>query len=405
MHRNLFQSLVRHLDKREFAIITGARQTGKSTLMRQLEAHCKAEQIPSLFFNLENKALLADFDHSPLSVLPYLPDTDKRMVIFVDEVQYLHDPSNFLKLLYDEYVDKIKIVATGSSAFYLDNSFRDSLAGRKKIFRLPTCSFDEYLALRERQDLLDDIRRIQSDNTAKSLYINVLQQEWATYMIYGGYPAIITENDRKEKSERLAEIRDSFVKRDILEAGVKNEKAFYQLFRILASQSGSLFNVNELSLSLKIKNDTVNHYLNVLQKCFLINSVHPFYRNLRKELTKMPKIYLSDTGLLNSLLNNFQPPDIRADKGVIWETVCYKTLCDRYGSDEVLFWRTSDGNEVDLVLPNIENPFAVEVKYDEARIKAGKYKKFIENYPDIPLSYNYLVPFTEDFFRRNKILQ
>ncbi|MDR0812199.1 MAG: ATP-binding protein [Paludibacter sp.] len=400
MQRDLFKSLLQHLTKKEFTIITGARQTGKSTLIRQLETYCKASQIPTLFFNLENKALLAEFDLSPLNVLPFLPDTDKRTVIFIDEIQYLKDPSNFLKLLYDEYAAKIKIVATGSSAFYLDDTFRDSLAGRKRIFRLQTCSFDEYLALREQQDLLDDLRRVKTNEKAKSLNINLLQQEWEAYMLYGGYPAVITETDRKEKIARLTEIRDSFVKRDILEAGVQNEAAFYQLFRILASQSGNLLNANELSLTLRIKNNTVNHYLAILRKCFHIELVNPFYRNLRKELTKMPKAYLLDTGMLNCLLNNFQPLNIRADKGMVWETMCYKTLCDRYGNDEVLFWRTADDNEVDLVLPNIENPFAVEVKYDQNIIKTSKYKKFVETYPEIPLSYNYFQPFNEDFFRR-----
>lgn len=401
MQRNLFQSLLQHIDKKEFSIITGARQTGKSTLMRQLESHCKAVQMPTLFFNLENKSLLAEFDTTPLNVLPYLPDTDRRTVVFVDEVQYLKDPSNFLKLLYDEYAQKIKIIATGSSAFYLDDAFHDSLAGRKRIFRLPTCSFDEYLLLRERQDLLEDVRRIKTNEKARSLHINMLQQEWETYMLYGGYPAVITETDRKEKTARLAEIRDSFVKRDMLESGVQNEAAFYRLFRILASQSGNLLNVNELSLTLRIKNETVNRYITVLRKCFHIELVSPFYRNLRKELTKMPKVYLLDTGMLNSLLNSFQTLDQRIDKGMIWETVCYKTLCDNYGSDEVLFWRTADNNEVDLILPNIENPFAIEVKYDANLIKTGKYRKFIETYPEIPLSYNYLRPFSEDFFRRN----
>ena len=400
MKRNLFEKLLQHIVRKEFTIITGARQTGKSTLMKQLERHCKDAQMPTAFLNLENKNLLFDLDKSPLNLFSYIPESEERVIVFIDEVQYLQDPSNFLKLLYDDYVSKIKIVATGSSAFYIDSSFKDSLAGRKKIFNLPTCSFDEYLLLRNRQDLLDDVQRVRSNNTAKSIYIDVLRQEWEDYMLYGGYPAVITESDKKEKIARIAEIRDSYIKRDVLESGVQNETAFYNLFRIVAAQSGNLLNVNELSLSLRIKNETVTSYLTILQKCFHIVLVKPFYRNLRKELIKMPKTYMLDTGLLNSLLNNFQPLTLRSDKGIIWENTCFRLLYDKYGADEILFWRTSDGNEVDFVLPHIEKPFAIEAKYDEALIRSSKYKKFVETYTNIPLFYNWLQPFNEDFFRR-----
>jgi len=400
MKRSLFEKLLQHIDKKEFTIITGARQTGKSTLMKQLEAHCKNAQMPVVFLNLENKNLLLDLDKSPLNLFSYIPESENRVVVFIDEVQYLQDPSNFLKLLYDDYALKIKIVATGSSAFYIDSSFKDSLAGRKKIFNLPTCSFDEYLLLRNREDLLNDVKRIRSNDKAKSIYIDILQQEWEDYMLYGGYPAVITEPDKKEKTARIAEIRDSYIKRDVLEAGVQNEAAFYNLFRVLAAQSGNLLNTNELSLSLRIKSETIVSYLTILQKCFHIVLVKPFYRNIRKELIKMPKTYMLDTGLLNSLLNNFQPIALRADKGMIWENICFRLLYDKYGADEILFWRTSDGNEVDFVLPHIETPFAVEAKYDEALIKPSKYKKFTEIYSDIPLSYKWLKPFDEDFFRR-----
>ena len=145
--RKLFHTLVFHLPKKEFSIITGARQTGKSTLLRQLQEHCKKEGIPQIFVNLENKAILAEFNENPLNLMPYLPKTEKRVVVFIDEVQYLNDPSNFLKLHYDENIEKLKIVATGSSAFYLDDKFTDSMAGRKRIFHLLTCSFDEYLEI------------------------------------------------------------------------------------------------------------------------------------------------------------------------------------------------------------------------------------------------------------------
>jgi predicted AAA+ superfamily ATPase len=395
----MFQPLLKHLSKKEFTIITGARQTGKSTLIKQLNEHCQKTGMPSIFLNLENKDILTHLNESPLNLFSYLPVTEERIIVFVDEVQYLQDPSNFLKLLYDEHADKIKIVATGSSAFYLDDSFKDSLAGRKKIFWLQTCSFDEYLQLRNLPDLLDDVVRIRANANAKSLYMDMLRQEWGAYMLYGGYPAIITDPDNQEKIERLAEIRDSYLKRDILESGVQNETTFYYFFRILAGQSGSLLNANELSVTLRVKNETIMNYMTVLQKCFHITLVRPFFRNLRKELTKMPKVYLLDTGMQNSLLNNFQPIAFRIDKGLIWETLAYKLLYEKHNLDDILFWRTADGNEVDFVMPYLEKPYAVEIKYDKALIKPAKYKKFEETYPDIPLSFKWLQPFEEDFFR------
>jgi len=400
MKRNLFEKLLLHLDKKEFTIITGARQTGKSTLMRQIEAHCKTVQIPSVFLNLENKAILDDLNLSPLNILSYIPDTEERVVVFVDEVQYLSSPSNFLKLLYDDYSHKIKIVATGSSAFYLDKSFTDSLAGRKRIFWLQPCNFDEYLALRDKEELLKEVAEIRSNNRYKTIYIELLRQEWENFMLFGGYPAVITETDRDEKIQRLAEIRDSYLKRDILESGIQNETAFYNLFRLLAAQTGNLLNTNELSTTLKIKSETVANYLHILQKCFHITLLKPFFQNLRKELTKMPKVYLLDSGMRNSLVNNFQPLAERQDKGMIWENTVFNLLCERYNIDEIFFWRTADDNEVDFVLPNIEKPQAIECKFNAALINHSKYKKFVENYPDIPLLFFSMMPFEEDFFRK-----
>jgi predicted AAA+ superfamily ATPase len=400
MNRALFQPLVAHLDKKEFTILTGACQTGKSTLLRQLEVYCKELSKPCVFLNLENRDILSVLDENPLNLLNYLPDAEGRIVAFLDEIQYLKEPSNFLKLLYDEHVGRVKIVATGSSAFYIDDHFKDSLAGRKRVFQLLTCSFDEYLQLSGKDDLLVEYRRLLSNRQAKTTQIEYLRQEWQSYMLYGGYPAVITEPDRKEKIEKLKEIRDSFVKRDILEAGVQNETAFFHLFRLLAEQSSCLVNVNELSVTLRIKNDTVNNYLRILQKCFHLALVKPFFRNLRKELTKMSKGFLLDTGLRNSLLNNFQAVPERADKGELWETTFFRVLVDKNGWDDIYYWRTADGNEVDFVLPAREIPFAVEVKYDEATIKPSKYRKFSETYPEIPLHFAWLYPFNEEFFRR-----
>ncbi|WP_236139144.1 ATP-binding protein [Mongoliitalea daihaiensis] len=226
MIRKLFNKLVQHLSKKEFTILTGARQTGKTTLLNDLRKHCKQNGIPEIFINLENKMLLAELDANPLNLLAYLPNQEVKTIVFLDEIQYLSDPSNFLKLLFDEYNHLVKIVASGSSAFYIDSTFNDSLAGRKRIFNLFTCDFEEYLHLNGKGELWEEVARIKSQHHAKSLRLHELQLEWEGFMLYGGYPAVISEKSIPEKIEMLKEIRDSFVKRDIIESGVQNEIVF-----------------------------------------------------------------------------------------------------------------------------------------------------------------------------------
>ena len=400
IHRKLFDDLREHLLKKEYSIITGSRQTGKSTLLKQLEDYCKQKEMPVVFLNLENKAILAELNENPLNLLKFMSEPEKRTVALVDEVQYLDDPSNFLKLLYDEHSNRIKVVATGSSAFFIDNQFRDSLAGRKRIFQLYTCSFDEYLDLSGKTHLREEKDHLLKNRVFKSTLIDYLHVEWESYMIYGGYPAIVTEPDKQEKINRLNEIRDSFVKRDIMESGVINEIAFYDLFRILAGQTGCIVNVNELSSTIRIKNETVNNFLKIMQKCFHIALIKPFFHNLRKELIKMPKVFLLDTGLRNCLLNNFQPVAVRTDKGELWENMVFRIIADKIGTDAIQYWRTSGGNEVDFVLSDIDRLKAIEVKYDSNQVNLNKYKIFKESYPEIPLKFFWLHPFGQDFFRR-----
>ena len=400
MHRRkLYSKLLEHLTKKEFTIITGARQTGKSTLLQELMKTCKDHAQPTIFINLENKAVLAELDGNPLNLLPYLPSQEKRNIVFLDEIQYLSDPSNFLKLLHDEYSDRIKIVATGSSAFYIGSKFNDSLAGRKRIFQLWTCDFEEFLLLQGKEELWEELSRIKKHSEFKSLKLDLLRLEWENYMLYGGYPAVIVEPTVSEKIEMLKEIRDSFVMRDIMESGVQNEMVFYQMFQLLAGQTGQLVNTNELSNTLKIRNETVQNYLEVMEKCFHLHLLKPFSSNLRKELIKMPKGYMLDSGLRNCLLNNFQPINQRLDKGELWEQSFFRLLVDKYGIDEIRFWRTADGKEIDFILPNQHPPLALETKFDKEQLKIKKYKTFIEAYPAFKFSVAAIHPWSETFFR------
>ncbi|MBS3777143.1 MAG: DUF4143 domain-containing protein [Bacteroidales bacterium] len=162
---------------------------------------------------------------------------------------------------------------------------------------------------------------------------------------------------------------------------------FYNLMKILAGQTGNLVNKNELSKTLRIHLSTIENYLSTLEKCFYISLVKPFHRNLRKEIVKMPKVYFNDLGLRNALLNRFSGIEEREDTGVLLENYVYQRLVQIYPQEDIKFWRTADGNEVDFVVSSdYKSGKAYEVKTSSIEYKPTKYKKFTENYPNINLS-------------------
>lgn len=387
--RKKYSEITTHIPRKEFTILIGARQIGKSTLLKQIEEELIKKDEIVYFINLERKNVLQELDQDPENLFKFCPLADgKKIIVMIDEIQYLKDASGFLKLLYDEYADRLKIVATGSSAFYIDKDFKDSLAGRKRIFQMPTLDFDEFLDFKGKTELLSDLNELKNGKKQKSVYENIFWSLMDEYLNYGGYPAVVLENDFSAKKELLKEIRDSYIKRDILESGVNDEEKLYRLLMVLASQSGNLLNVNELSNTLRINNVTTENYLYILQKCFHISLVRPFYNNLRKELIKMPKIYLNDLGLRNILINYFAPIEQRADKGALLENYVFRKLLEKHEADQVKFWRTADGNEVDFVIEtSFQKGFAVEVKFQEKEAKLSKYKIFTAEYPDFPLHF------------------
>ena len=378
-----------HISKREFTILIGARQIGKSTLLKQLFEELKQNGEAVFFLNLDRKDILEELNQNPENLLKTCPlQSDKKIIVFIDEIQYLDDATNFLKLLFDEYSTQLKIVATGSSAFYIDRQFNDSLVGRKKIFQMGTLDFEEFLLFKNRADLVNEISQFKSKKKSKSIQENLLWAYMDEFINYGGYPAVVLEENIEDKIELLREIRDSYIKRDVLESGITDETKFYRMLMLLASQTGNLLNVNEISNTLRISNATVENYLYVLQKCFHITLLKPFYANLRKELTKMPKVYINDLGLRNVLINYFSPLEQRADKGAVLENFSFRLLSERFEENQIKYWRTADGNEVDFVIEtSYLKGFAVEIKFNEQEAKTSKYNKFIQNYPDFPLEF------------------
>jgi uncharacterized protein len=387
--RQLFPNLLQHLSAKQFTILTGARQTGKSTLLLQLYNHLIKSGQTSALITFEDPTILNAINEHPERLFDFVPRPvgDKRVYILIDEVQYATNPTNFLKLLYDKYAPALKIIATGSSAFYLDTKFKDSLAGRKQIFELYTLSFDEFIDFRTRdQSLMQELDRMRNEPQYVGYRRPEIETLFGEYLTYGGYPAVVLANT-EQKPVLLKELVNTYVKRDIVESKVQDELRFFNLFAMLARQTGSLLNVFELGKMLRLSSTAVENYLYIMQKSFHITLVRPFYGNISKELVKMPKIFFNDLGLRNMLSNQLNPVNQRADRGEIVENYVFIRLRQLYGTDEIRFWRTADGNEVDFVLPNLfEKSFAVEAKYSSTEFKPSKYKKFTENYPQFPLS-------------------
>ena len=394
-YRELYKKLEKHLNHKNYTIITGARQVGKTSLLKQLFQHLKTIDEEVVLLNLEDKSLLNSLNKDVKSVfnhVQFIPQkiidgkAKKRIFLLIDEIQYLDDPTNFLKFLYDEYEYNVKVVATGSSAFYLDTKFNDSLAGRKRIFRLYPLSFNEFLIFKRQDKINNEIFYGVQEPSYVSQYGNTTYKLFLEYLTYGGYPAIVLEEDREEKKWLLEELKNSYLRKDITDAGVEKEAKFMLLVQLLADQIGNLVNRNELGNTLGLDNKTVDKYLFILEKSFHIDLVKPFFKNLRKELTKMPKVYFNDIGLRNAILGNFDNALNRLDKGALFENFVYNQLRIKHDRFKLKYWRTASGNEVDLVIEERFNQgYALEVKWDCKQFKASKYKKFVATYPNFPL--------------------
>ncbi|RLD13639.1 hypothetical protein DRI50_06770 [candidate division KSB1 bacterium] len=387
--RKLFNQLIKDLKSEYFIIITGARQTGKTTLLKQLQKYLAEKNQAVYFINLEDPDYLTLLDEHPKNLLSFFPlPKNKKAIFLIDEIQYLQKPTTFLKYIYDEYRDRVKLFVSGSSAFYLDAKFKDSLAGRKKIYILNTLSLEEFLLFKGKDDLAKLVAKIPYHNLNLASFPLALKrelmQETNFYMTYGGYPRVTLAESEEEKQEILLDLVNSFVKKDILESGIKNEQKVLNLLKIMASQCGGLVNINNLSNLLRVSHTAVENYFYALRKSFLLYFIHPFSQNVRNEIKKMPKAYFADLGLRNMLLKDFRPLPLKQDRGEIYENFIFRQFLDRLPVDDIKFWRHQQGAEVDFIL---HESLACEVKYSMELINLPKYRRFRELYPQIPLKF------------------
>ena len=389
MERKIVNQILERSETDEIILLTGARQTGKTTAIKQVADHLKQDGKLTFYFTLEDPDFLRTLNGHPDNIWQIIPKPQSgKITILIDEIQYLEHPGNFLKYHFDQNRSFLKLIATGSSGFYLDKHFDDSLAGRKRLFTLPTLSLSEFMMFKGYSDLSSELAKI---NPLKPNFGNIpliyRKQIFALadeYMVYGGYPAVVLASTTSDKQEILFDLFSSYLKRDFQESGIEDSTAIYHLLKLLAYQTGSELNRTRLSGEIGVTRYIMDKMLDTLQKTFHISVIKPFFLGHPKELRKMPKLYFMDQGMRNTILKNYSYPSDRDDLGRLYENFVYRFLSDANPRADIQYWRTPSGNEVDFVL---DNKYAFEVKWNAKHINPKQYELFRNTYPDIDLQY------------------
>ena len=357
--RELQKNLERHIAPNKVIVIVGARRVGKTYLLNQL---IKKLKEPYLFFNGEDFETHRLFE--PQTAEYYRQILGNHKLLIIDEAQKVPQIGNKLKLIVDSISD-IKIIVTGSSAFDLNNSTGEPLTGRKITYTLFPFSEKEF-------------RQTEENLTSRR---DRLKQR----LIFGNYPELIHLKDISQKQGYLKEIINSYLLKDILVfENIKNASKIINLLRLIAFQVGNQVSLQELGKQLSMSKNTVERYLDLLSKVFILFKMEGFSRNLRKEVTKSSKWYFYDNGIRNTIIANLNPLNLRNDSGMLWENYMIAERLKYQSQESVLvnnyFWRTYDQQEIDLIEERGGNLFAYEFKWlkRNAKIPAA-WKK---NYPE-----------------------
>lgn len=360
--RAILQQIEQDFFKGKIIVILGARQVGKSTLVKMLPS-CQENQV--LWLDGENADVLLLLSGVHVERLRQL--TSGYKVVVIDEAQKIPQIGSVLKLFAD-YFKELQVIASASSAFELRNALNEPLTGRKYEYQLFPLSFQE---MNEHHGLLNEIRQLPQR------------------MTFGAYPEIVVH---PEDSERLLRfLSDSYLYKDIfLFKGIKRPEKMLELLKLLAWQIGNEVNYQELSKTLLMDNQTIENYMGMLEQAFVIYKLPAFHTNQRKELKKSKKIYFNDLGIRNALINDFRPIEVRNDAGPMFENYIINELRKKnvYNREyaNFYFWRDSDQREIDLVIEKNNNLSAIEIKWNSKK-KVSLTKSFKNVYGDVAFTY------------------
>ena len=346
------------LNDNKAIILYGARQVGKTTLIKDILAGVNGK---ILAINADEQRfidILSSRDSRKLAQLVSGYD-----VLFIDEAQRVPDIGINLKILTDSFPD-LTIIATGSSSFELANRVNEPLTGRKvsyTLFPIALCELAQHYTPFELSDQLEE------------------------RLIWGCYPDIITQPLSLKREQLLRELSGDYLYKDILQINdIRNPDTLRLLLKLLAFQIGNMASLNELAQKLSVSKETVARYLDILEKSFIIFKLQGFSRNLRNELTKMHKYYFYDLGFRNMLIENLNPLDLRNDHGALWENflISERLKYNHYHQHYVssYFWRTYGGAEIDYVEEDRGMLNGFEIKYSTKKARIPK--TWINTYPE-----------------------
>ncbi len=360
-NRQIIRKIRPFIKKKEAILIKGTRRVGKTSVLHLVENILSKEfKIPKeriYFFDLEDLDIREDFNDSPKSLMKHIIHKKGKKYVFIDEIQYLKNPSNFLKILVDHFSD-VKIFATGSSSLDIKRKIQDSLVGRVLYFQLYPLSFTEFL------DFKNEKFPIEATFSQKKRLNNLLEE----YLLFGGMPEIVLEQNREIKKELLKNYINLYISKDIRSiADIDNINSFNNLAKILSGQIGNLLDKSEVSNTLNISFATLNRYLDILINTYIVILISPYFVNLRARLTKTPKVYFYDIGIRNSLINNFNKVEFRTDKGALFENFIFLELLSIFGLEDLYFYRTTKQTELDFVVES--KKMTVEAKYTKYKDK------------------------------------
>lgn len=379
IQRQVLSGLIDHLSHPEITLITGPRQSGKTTLMHRLIQHGQSTGIRTLFLDMDFEPDKIHLDsHQSLLDRLKLEFGEQPGILFIDEIQRKRDAGLFLKGIYDRQLP-VKMVVTGSGSLDLREKTAESLMGRKEVFEIAPVSFAEWV------DFTTDYH--YSDKL--DLYLKLNQDTYLShvkhYLNYGGYPKGILEPTQQGKLRVLNEIYTSYVQRDMVSLlGIDQPDAFSRLMRILAARIGQMTDFSSLARQVGISLPTIKKYLWYAEKTFTIKTVSPFFVNRLKEITKTPVYYFADLGLRNFCLGESGNADSKTDAGFLFQNLIFLELqrLVRTHQWNLHYWRTTDGAEVDFIIRKADQNLPVEVKYTTMKNPAvtRSLRSFISTY-------------------------